>query len=164
MVIFYGGRSSYSQLVWNFWLKKNSMRSDQNTRAFEKWWELELKKKKPTLFRVLLKVHGFEVLTITFLYAIGDSFLWWTWWNKKTYFSPNITPNLSVSITLQTSLDSKTFLFAINILSDQLNYNFLGLIKPAFFRKMNKILNWTMHIGMQTGLFFQQRIRYLRVE
>lgn len=51
----------------------NSMRSDQNTEAFAKLWELELKKKNPSIFRVMLKLHGFKVLTFGLLFSIGET-------------------------------------------------------------------------------------------
>lgn len=51
----------------------NSMRSDQNTEQFAKLWQLELKKKNPSIWRVMLKIHGFKVLTFGLLFSIGES-------------------------------------------------------------------------------------------
>lgn len=51
----------------------NSMRSDQNTDLFAKLWELELKKAKPSIATVMLKVHGFKVFTIGILYCLGET-------------------------------------------------------------------------------------------
>ena len=51
----------------------NSMRSDQNTEQFAKLWELELKKKNPSIWRVMFKVHGFKVITLGLLFSIGES-------------------------------------------------------------------------------------------
>lgn len=51
----------------------NSMRSDQNTQAFAQLWELELRKKNPSIFRVMLKLHGFKVLTLGLLFSIGET-------------------------------------------------------------------------------------------
>lgn len=52
----------------------NSMKSDQNTEAYSKQWKLELKKKNPSIFRVIFKVHGVKMLIISVLYAIGETF------------------------------------------------------------------------------------------
>lgn len=51
----------------------NSMRSDQNTEAFSKLWALELEKKNPSILRVMLKVHGFKVLTLGLLFSVGET-------------------------------------------------------------------------------------------
>lgn len=51
----------------------DGMRSDKNTDKFAKLWELELKKKNPSIFRVMLKVHGFEVLTLGLLFSVGET-------------------------------------------------------------------------------------------
>lgn len=51
----------------------NSMRSDQNTEAFSKLWALELKKDNPSILRVMLKVHGFKVLTLGLLFSVGET-------------------------------------------------------------------------------------------
>lgn len=49
---------------------KNDMRSDLNTKAFAKLWELECKKNNPSLFRILLKMYLSKVFIIGFLLAI----------------------------------------------------------------------------------------------
>lgn len=51
----------------------NSMRSDQNTNEFAKLWALELKKKNPSILRVMLKIHGFKVLTFGLLFSAGET-------------------------------------------------------------------------------------------
>lgn len=51
----------------------NSMRSDQNTQEFSKLWDIELKKKNPSILRVMLKIHGFKVLTFGLLFSIGET-------------------------------------------------------------------------------------------
>lgn len=51
----------------------SGMRSDKNTDAFAKLWALELKKKDPSIFRVMLKVHGFEVLALGLLFSVGET-------------------------------------------------------------------------------------------
>lgn len=50
---------------------KNDMRSDLNTEAFEKLWMEELKKQKPSLFRVMFKLYLWKVLLVGFSFAIG---------------------------------------------------------------------------------------------
>lgn len=50
---------------------KDDMRSDSNTDAFEKLWEEELKKKKPSLFRIMFKLYLWKVLLAGFLFATG---------------------------------------------------------------------------------------------
>lgn len=49
----------------------NGMRSDQNTQIFERLWQLELKKKNPSILRVMLKIHGFKVITLSILFSVG---------------------------------------------------------------------------------------------
>lgn len=49
---------------------RDSMRSAQNTDAFDKQWQIELEKSNPSIIRVILKLCGVEILLITFLYAI----------------------------------------------------------------------------------------------
>lgn len=49
----------------------NSLRSDQNTLNFSEQWHLEYKTKKPSLFRIMLKTHGWRMITIFIFYFIG---------------------------------------------------------------------------------------------
>lgn len=51
----------------------NDMQSDQNTEAFRKLWQIELKQKNPSILRVISKLHGFSVLTIGLLFSIGET-------------------------------------------------------------------------------------------
>lgn len=51
----------------------NSMRSDQNTAAFAKLWDIELTKANPSIFRVMMKLHGFKVLTFGLLFSVSES-------------------------------------------------------------------------------------------
>lgn len=50
----------------------NSLRSDQNTDVFAREWDLELKKRNPKLWRILLKVHGYRLISFGMLYTIGE--------------------------------------------------------------------------------------------
>lgn len=52
---------------------KNDMRSDLNTEAFAELWELELKKEKPSLFRIMYKMYLWKVLPVGLLLAIGET-------------------------------------------------------------------------------------------
>lgn len=54
----------------------NSMRSDRNTEKFDELWQLELKKKSPSIVRVILKVHGFEYLILLLLYVSAELTGW----------------------------------------------------------------------------------------
>lgn len=51
----------------------NDMRSDENTEKFAKLWDEELKKKKPSIFRVIFKSHLYKLLPIGILYAICET-------------------------------------------------------------------------------------------
>lgn len=51
----------------------NSMRSDANTENFAKAWDEELKKKDPSILRVMYKLHGFKVIFVGFLYSVADT-------------------------------------------------------------------------------------------
>lgn len=53
----------------------NEMRSDKNTEALAKQWQLELKCKNPSILRALLKLYGPKVLLISGLCAIGATTL-----------------------------------------------------------------------------------------
>lgn len=52
---------------------ENDMRSELHTEAFAKQWELECKKKKPSLFRVMLKMYLYKLLPFGFLYAACET-------------------------------------------------------------------------------------------
>lgn len=43
------------------------MRSDLNTEAFAKLWEVECKKEKPSLFRIMLKMYLGKLIVCGFL-------------------------------------------------------------------------------------------------
>lgn len=49
-----------------------SMRSDQNTEAFAKLWQLELEKKDPSLIRAMLKFNGVRAFALIITYSIGS--------------------------------------------------------------------------------------------
>lgn len=51
----------------------NDMRSDINTEKFAKLWDEEVKRKKPSIFRVMFKLHLKKLLPIGILYAIGET-------------------------------------------------------------------------------------------
>lgn len=51
----------------------HDMRSDANTERFAQLWEEELKKKSPSIFRVMFKLHLYKLLPIGILYAIGET-------------------------------------------------------------------------------------------
>lgn len=50
----------------------NRMRCDQNTTEYAKMWQLELKKEKPSIFRVMFKLNLFKVFGYSLLCAIVD--------------------------------------------------------------------------------------------
>lgn len=51
----------------------NGMSSERNTEAFAKEWESELKKKSPSIFRAMLRLHGYKILTIGFVFSFGET-------------------------------------------------------------------------------------------
>lgn len=51
----------------------NDMKSESNTEAFAKLWELECKKKEPSLFRVMFKMYLYKVLPVGFLFAVAET-------------------------------------------------------------------------------------------
>lgn len=53
---------------------KNNMRSDENTEKFTKCWQMELKKKKPSILRVIFKVYGFNFIILMVLFLIAETF------------------------------------------------------------------------------------------
>lgn len=53
---------------------KNNMRSDENTEKFAKCWQLELKKKKPSILRVIFKVYGFNFIILMVLFLLAETF------------------------------------------------------------------------------------------
>lgn len=50
----------------------NDLRSDQNTEIFAKLWEIEQSTDNPSIARVMMKMQGFNVLSISFLFSIGE--------------------------------------------------------------------------------------------
>lgn len=50
----------------------NSLRSEQNTDALAREWDLELKKKSPKFWHCLLKVQGYRLIAVGMLYTIGE--------------------------------------------------------------------------------------------
>lgn len=52
----------------------NGMQSEQNTEAYAQLWDIELKKRNPSITRVIFKVHGLKSLAIGLLFAICDTF------------------------------------------------------------------------------------------
>lgn len=52
----------------------NDMKSHENSVAFSKLWESELKKKNPSLFNAMLKFHGFTIFILGILYALCEAF------------------------------------------------------------------------------------------
>lgn len=51
----------------------HDMRSDENTERFAQLWDEEVKKKNPSIFRVMFKLHLYKLLPIGILYAIGET-------------------------------------------------------------------------------------------
>lgn len=51
----------------------NGMKSDQITEAFSKLWQLELKRKNPSIFRVVFKLYGCKMFICGIFYAIGET-------------------------------------------------------------------------------------------
>lgn len=51
----------------------NDMRSDSNTERFAQLWDEEVKKKNPSIFRVMFKLHLYKLLPFGILYAIGET-------------------------------------------------------------------------------------------
>lgn len=49
----------------------NSMKSEKNTKTFAKFWQTELNKENPSIFRVLLNVCGYKAITLIVVYSIG---------------------------------------------------------------------------------------------
>lgn len=54
---------------------ENDMQSELHTEAFAKGWELECKKKEPKLFRVMLKMYLYKVLSFGVLYAVVETLI-----------------------------------------------------------------------------------------
>lgn len=51
----------------------NSLKSDKNTKEFADLWEEELKKPSPSVLRVMLKLHGFNVIFWGFVFSVFDT-------------------------------------------------------------------------------------------
>lgn len=51
----------------------NDMRSEINTEKFAKLWDEELKKKKPSILRVLFKLHLCKLIPFGILQAICET-------------------------------------------------------------------------------------------
>lgn len=51
----------------------NDMRSEKHTNGFVKLWDEEIKKKNPSIFRVMLKLYGYKVLPVGILFSVGET-------------------------------------------------------------------------------------------
>lgn len=51
----------------------DDMRCERNTEAFAKLWELELKKRKPSIFRVIFKSHAVKLLSFGLVYGLSET-------------------------------------------------------------------------------------------
>lgn len=51
----------------------HGMRSDLNTKKYAKVWDEELKKKNPSMLRVIFKLHGLKVVIIGLLFSIAET-------------------------------------------------------------------------------------------
>lgn len=51
---------------------RNDMRSAQNTKHFAKLWEIEQRAENPSIFRVMMKMQGFNVLSASILFSICE--------------------------------------------------------------------------------------------
>lgn len=50
----------------------NNLRSDRNTEIFAKLWEIEQSAENPSIFRVMMKIQGFNVLSVAILFSVGE--------------------------------------------------------------------------------------------
>lgn len=50
----------------------NNLRSDRNTEIFAKLWEIEQNAENPSIFRVMMKIQGFNVLSVAILFSVGE--------------------------------------------------------------------------------------------
>lgn len=53
---------------------KNDMQSEKNTDIYADLWNIELKKRHPSIARVIFKIHGLKSFAIGFVFAICDTF------------------------------------------------------------------------------------------
>lgn len=51
----------------------NSLRSDKNTREFAELWNEELKKPKPSIIRVIMKLHGFRLIFWGIVFSVLET-------------------------------------------------------------------------------------------
>ena len=51
----------------------DSLKSKRNTELFASAWDAELKKKNPSMGRVMLKLYGVQVFSISILYTIVET-------------------------------------------------------------------------------------------
>lgn len=51
----------------------DTLRSERNTAVFAEAWESELKRKNPSMWRVMLKIYGFNVFSVSILFTIADT-------------------------------------------------------------------------------------------
>lgn len=52
---------------------KNGMQSDRNTERFAELWQLELKKKNPSILRVIFKVFGLKFSVFALLFLVAET-------------------------------------------------------------------------------------------
>lgn len=54
-----------------------SLRSDKNTEEFAEQWDEELKKKSPSVLRVILKIHGLRLVVSSLLFSLLETSARW---------------------------------------------------------------------------------------
>lgn len=57
----------------DIYMVPKDLQCEKNTNAFADLWNLELKKHRPSIFRVILKLH-MRIFPIGILYAITETF------------------------------------------------------------------------------------------
>lgn len=85
---------------------KDNMRSDSNTEGFAKLWELECKKKNPSLLRIMVKMYLYKVLPIGFLFAVGETLAKYETWREFPSTSMNFT---GFKYTVEHTLSKRIF-------------------------------------------------------
>lgn len=73
----------------------NSMRSDHNTGKLAELWNLELKKKRPSMLRVMLKANGYKVHIMGVLFSLTETIARWEFsFDSQIRFS-SVKPRVS---------------------------------------------------------------------
>lgn len=130
----------------------NDMQSELNTEKFAKLWDEELQKKKPSILRVLFKLHLYKLLPFGILYATCETIARQVKLGKiKKSSSSFVLPSLLLIRCLICISCNCSFFF-----SDYFSQYVWVALLGIFPKEKSTPWLWVGHMRMHQELFFQR--------